>query len=223
MDSTWYAAFGLLCVLTLVNSALVLGMLRQVGVLHQRLPPTGPGTHEGPGIGQRFAIPEDAAPINKGAASLAGLFDPHRITLLAYVTPGCGLCDDLLPALSAYGRSAPADRIQLAAVTDVAIGDAKEYVRAKAVRLPAFHVPGLGRTYGLPGSPYVLAVRAEEGQLRVLGGGVANTLEQIEDIEKIAEENVHAIDAQRHPDGLPLVVAGNGHQPAHEISEVGNA
>lgn len=48
MSGAWYAAFGLLALLTVANSLLLVATMRQVGVLHERVRPMAAGDAGGP-------------------------------------------------------------------------------------------------------------------------------------------------------------------------------
>lgn len=96
--------------------------------------------------------PGDVAP------AIAGVdFGARDLTLLAFTAPTCELCAALLPGLHALKR---------------------DYDDLGVVILDhAEHTAGLFRAYRVASTPFVVAVDATG---RVRGGGVANTLEQVE-------------------------------------------
>jgi len=108
--------------------------------------------------------PQGVHPANEGpdagaAAPAAGRFPFERsaLTLLAFTSPTCELCAGLLPSLRAID----------AQYDDVAV----EVVEHSPATLGVF------RAYRVTSTPYVVAVD-RAGTVR--GGGVANTLEQVE-------------------------------------------
>jgi thiol-disulfide isomerase/thioredoxin len=108
--------------------------------------------------------PQGVHPANEGpvqdapAPSVGGFaFDDAAVTLVAFTSPTCTLCAALLPSLHALEEQYP----------DVAL------------RVVS-HGPdtvGIFRAYQVTSTPYVVAV---DGSGTVRGGGVANTLEQVE-------------------------------------------
>lgn len=96
--------------------------------------------------------PGDLAPAVDGAD-----FAGTPLTLVAFTAPACPLCEALLPSLHALDR----------AYRDVALA-VVEHGSATAALFDAYRVAS---------TPYIVAVG---GDGHVRGGGVANTLEQVE-------------------------------------------
>jgi hypothetical protein len=197
MSDAWFAAFALLGLLSLANSVVLIAVLRQVGVLHQRIRPTGAGQHEGP-------QPDDVLP----DVPLIPINDAPRaseavVEVIGYVTSDCGLCDAAVRAFSAYARTRPPG-VELALVTDGSEQDAKAMLHRHDVRMPFFVSRDVRANYGLPGSPYVLVlVPAAPGARRVLTSGVVNTLEQLEDL---VDDAYARLDDDGRPD-VPLEIS----------------
>lgn len=109
MGDVWYAAFALLTLLGIVNAVVLVAVMRQVGVLHQRVSPIGAGRFGGPTVGDRFPRLDFAAVGGGAPPELSG------ITVLGYVSPNCGVCELLPPIFEGYTRSrASGDVIALA-------------------------------------------------------------------------------------------------------------
>lgn len=144
--SVWIASYVLLWLAVLGLSVVVVALLRQVGVLHTRLRPLG--VHfagEGP---DRLV----AAPPVPGVE-----YADAAMTLVAFSSPTCEVCHELLPSLRAMERQYRDLRL-----VEVELGE-----RSKPV-FSAFNVRS---------TPYVVTVdRAGVVQ----GRGVANSLEQVE-------------------------------------------
>jgi hypothetical protein len=137
-------------VLTLVVAtlaALLLALYRQVGLLTLRMGPAQ-GALELPGEG-----PELAA----NAPPLEGLLG-RGSELIAFFSPSCRLCRELLPAVQALGREGVA----------ISIVDEGEN-------------PEAFRCWNVPGSPF--AVHVVDGV--VTAKGLVNTLEQLEGLVEI--------------------------------------
>lgn len=142
----WITSYVLLWVAVAVLGLAVVVLLRQIGVLHARLQPTGVH-HAGEGP------PRDVP------APAAGWFDfdAAAVTLVVFATPDCPVCAALTPSLRHLARREP----------DVAV-EVVTHRRDTAAMFTAWAVRS---------TPYVVAVDAD-GIVR--GGGVANSLEQVE-------------------------------------------
>jgi hypothetical protein len=207
MSAAWYAAFGLLAVLSVANAVVLVATLRQVGVLHQRLRPTGPGTHEGPQVGQELPL----IPLEPVTDDAERRVFATPISVLVYVTPGCSICKALPEMVGAYLRQAD-DDVRVAFVTDVPIEAARRYADESALPAPLLHSDVVARVYALPGSPYVVALAPPaNGNAMVLRAGVVNTLEQFEDLVEGAAVQLAAVQTAT---GIPrepsLTIVGSG-------------
>jgi hypothetical protein len=194
MSEAWYAAFALLALLSLANAVVLLAAMRQIGVLFQRIHPTGALEEEGPAVFRR--VPRlDLTPV-AGSPALSPFSRP--ITVLAYVTPNCGACDLVVPLVHAFARNCERDVFYVALATDAAPDQASLYGMTHEVKLPFARHDFFSAEYDIKASPYILALaRGEEddgAHAIVVGGGIVNTLEQIEDIARQATEN---LDIQR--------------------------
>lgn len=191
MSETWYAAFGLLAILTVANSVLLVATMRQVGVLHQRVPPTGPGS-VGPQPGQTF---EHLATSLVPGSTSDGL-GTAPLTVIAYVTPGCALCERIPGFIEAVTRSAaPHERglLSFALATDAPAPEAQEYRDRHDLQLPLVCHPDFADHYEVKGigAPYLLALADLDGnggekRQILLAGGIVNSLEQLEDLVDMA-------------------------------------
>ena len=214
MNEAWYAAFGLLALLTAANSVLLVAMMRQVGVLHQRVPPTGPGS-VGPDAGTSFER-LDLSPV--AGAAMDG-FGTAPVTVLAYVTPACSLCGRIPGFLEAYAGTAPPDEralVSFALATDVPEPEAQRFREQHPTQFPMLLHPRLKDHYELTGvgAPYLLALADDEdahGRQRLLAGGIINTLEQLEDLIGIALDHYAA-----HAAGDEVVLAEGRDTVTHE-------
>lgn len=185
MSGAWIAAFALLALLSVVNAVVLVAVMRQVGVLHERVRPTGFGEIAGPPPGAVLRAPS----LTTVGGAVARRQPEAPIWIAGYVTPGCGLCEGLPGIMQAYGRHASAG-MDLFLVTDVPEGEARAFLR-HAGDMPFTRAEGLRDEYAIPGSPYVLALqRTGDAEVTVLAGGIVNTLEQLEDLGDRAEATV---------------------------------
>jgi hypothetical protein len=143
--SVWIATYVLLWLAVLVLSVVVIALLRQVGVLHTRMRP----------MGVHFAGegPERLAPA-PGAASID--YSNNRLTLIAFTSPTCEICKELIPSLQAIRRQ---------------YRDMQFVEFAHGPDSPMF------LEFNVRSTPYMVTV---DGDGIVQGRGVANSLEQVE-------------------------------------------
>jgi methylamine dehydrogenase accessory protein MauD len=195
VSGPWYAAFGLLTLLALTNSVLLVATMRQVGVLHERVRPMAAGDAGGPRPGNVLPwVPVELLdPAGAGSTWRASA----PLELFAYITPGCGVCDDVLPIIAAFARDRDAERLDVALITDAAPDATAKMVKTKKIDLPLLRYDDLSSHWDLPGSPYVFVARRQTtGDLVVLSGGVVNSMEQLESLVDIAGDNLIALTEQ---------------------------
>lgn len=184
MDGWWALSYLILWVLVVALCLIVVALARQIGTLHMRLGPTGAleMDDEGPQLGAPAAqIPANdttGAPLLVGAAS----------QLLMFVSPGCHVCEQVLPSVKAV---AEAGKLAPIVVTDVDEEETALTFRNRRVGAPV--VPGVALTqaYEVPGTPYVVVT---DGSGVIAAKGTVNNLEQIEGLIDSAR--------RRPPDGI---------------------
>lgn len=202
MSDTWYAAFALLTLLSLLNATLLVGALRQIGVLHQRIPAMGPGKGgigDGPRLGQLITLPDVSLVAGRNSGRPFGA----SLNLVGYIDPDCTICHELPQFFTAYSRTKdPALDLMSLLVTEAPHDASRAFVDATGIGSDLALYRGDQVRAGLhaPGSPYVLALtpRDNENQAVVLAAGVVNTLEQLEELvaEAVANgEGDPAVDA----------------------------
>lgn len=185
MEGWWAASYAVLWLLVIALAAVVVALARQVGTLHLRLGPRGALEidDEGPPLGELLE-PHDAIALGGDAAPIGG---PGRAQLILFVSPGCRMCEEVLPALPALARRYAAEaRI----VTDVDHADS-ERAFARGASAPVIAGADIVARYGIPGTPYVVAID-ERGIVRAKG--TVNNLEQLEGLVDTARNRAAAGD-----------------------------
>ncbi len=159
-----------LWVLQVCTAVVLLGVARQVGVLHLRLPPRGPGMLD-------ESVPAGVSVHTRNVESLrsevTAIFAPDHLTLVTFANPSCALCGPVLEGL----RKLPA------VYRDVNFLVAVDGERSTAVE----YLDRYGFADGVPSEslaevgasprPFAIVVSPDG---RVLASGVPNTLEQAE-------------------------------------------
>ena len=189
----WAASYVALWLLVAALCVVVVALARQIGTLHLRLGPRGALEidDEGPALNEGRP-PIEATDLDGRPVVIGGAGDPQ---LLLFVSPGCRICDQVLPAIGVVARRA---RLAPLVVTDL---DAEETALTFRGRRP--HAPVVaGRdavaSYEIPGTPYVV-VLDDKGVVR--GKGTVNNLEQMEGLVDTAAARM------TEPDG------GDAHMP----------
>lgn len=189
MEGWWAASYVLLWVLVVALTVVVVALARQIGTLHLRLGPRGAleVDDEGPPLGE--APPHEETTDAQGKPARIG--GPGEAQLLLFVSPGCRLCEQVLPALPVVARRHELTPYVLADV------DADEVVsQYDRRRLNARVVSAnlIAPRYRVPGTPYVV-VLDRLGVVRAKG--TANNLEQLEGLVETGARRMEEAEQER--------------------------
>jgi methylamine dehydrogenase accessory protein MauD len=188
----WAASYVLLWLLVLALCAVVVALARQIGMLHLRLGPRGALEidDEGPDLGE----PPPAAIATTGDGADVSLAAPGRGRLVLFVSPGCVLCQQVLPGL---GPVASAAGYTAYAVSDLDLAETRRIFASAPPGVRVLSGPEAARAWKVPGTPFAVVVD-EAGVVRAKG--TPNNLEQLEGL----------VDSARHREepGAPSVAAG---------------
>lgn len=177
-DSTWFtASYVVLWMLVVALCFVVVALARQIGTLHLRLGPRGAleMDDEGPVLGST-ATPIDTEDTKGEQVSIGG---PRQ--LLLFVSPGCHVCEQVLPSV---GAVAQAGKLAPIVVTDVDEEETALTFKTKRVNAPVVAGIGVAQSYQIPGTPYVVITDAAG---KIAAKGTVNNLEQIEGLVDSAE------------------------------------
>lgn len=189
----------LLWIAVVALAAVVVALVRQIGVLHERVFPVGalvmPG---GPKVGA--AAPTlTASDLAGRAVAIGGADDAGRRTLLFFVSPTCPVCKTLLPVVRGIvAATAPPTRLVLASDGDPA--EHRAFVaRAGLGDLPYVVSSDLGLAFQVGKLPYAVLIDAD-GVL--LAKGLVNTREHVESLFEAARLGVASMQEwlQEHGD-----------------------
>ncbi len=168
-------------------AAIVFALLRQIGVLHERLGPVGalmlPG---GPKPG--MAAPTfNLTDIAGRAITLGGHAVGHVSTLLFFLSPTCPVCKSLLPVLLSLAAE-EGDRLRLVFASD---GD-EEAQRAliREFRLenyPLVLSTALGLAYEVSKLPHAVLI---DGEGKIAAKGLVNNREHLESLFEARDRGV---------------------------------
>lgn len=177
-----------LVVITL--AAVVVALVRQIGVLHERVAPAGALMGSGgPRIGA--AAPRFELTDWSGAARTIGGPDPeHKSTLVVFVSPTCPVCKTLLPVLDSVAR-AEHRWLRLVLASDGPREEHEAFVHAQQLAERSYVLSTeLGLAYQVAKLPYAALIDAD-GVLRAKG--LVNTREHVESLFEAMARGVGSV------------------------------
>lgn len=208
MISTLIISNIVLWILVLVLVAVVFALVRQIGVLYERVAPAG-ALMAGKGLKTGELAPVfDLQTLQGQAFRLGGERSDGKSTLLFFLSPTCPVCKTLLPVLQAM-RSSEADWLEIVLASD---GDENEHrawlKKQKLESWPYVLSPQLGMTMQVAKLPFG-ALIDEKGIL--CARGLVNSREHIESLFEAKAQGVASIQeymqANKHHDNQEQDVA----------------
>jgi methylamine dehydrogenase accessory protein MauD len=168
--------------LVIVLCMVVVALARQIGTLHLRLGPRGALEldDEGPALGEA-PPPIDTLALSGEEITLGG---PGEAQLLLFVSPGCHVCEQVLPSLPAI---ASVGHFRPYVVTDVDVIDTANGLDVNAIAAPIIPGQKVAMRYEVPGTPYVVVLDSA-GIVR--SKGTVNNLEQMEGLIDTARRRI---------------------------------
>lgn len=174
MNAAFLTSYAALWILVLLETIVVVVVVRQIGIMHLRFGGRGAmALSAGPPIGGR-------APSFAGRDTTGKLIESPwqmgRSSLLVFVSPGCGACLEVIPSIRAIRR---ADRRR----TDIVLissesGDSSEDYARKSL-CPVIVGADLIAAYSVDATPYAIAI---DGEGVVRAKGIVNQIEHLESL-----------------------------------------
>jgi len=190
MEQALLVSNALLWVAVLALAAVVFALVRQIGVLYERIAPAGAlMLSGGPKVGE--AAPRFASDDVLGRATMLGGDDPGgRQTLLLFVSPTCPVCKTLLPmAKSLAARES--GRVRLVFASDGQADDHVAFVRKHALDAYPYVVSTeLGLAHQVGKLPHAVLWDAR-GIVRAKG--LVNSREHLESLFEAMDRGVASI------------------------------
>ena len=180
----------LLWVLVVVLAATVFALVRQVGVLHERVAPAGALMgRSGPRAGE-LAPRLDVVDWAGRTLTLGGSATDAKSTLLVWVSPTCPVCKTMLGIVDSVARREHS-WLNLVLASDGARVEHEEFVRANGLAERVYVLSAeLGLTYQVSKLPYAALIDAS-GVLRAKG--LINTREHVESLFEAMERGVESV------------------------------
>jgi methylamine dehydrogenase accessory protein MauD len=169
----------LLWVLAVALAAVVLALVRQIGVLHERIGPAGAlllkrGLQVGQPVPSMSLTDLSGRSVTIGAPS-----DSGRSTLLVFLSPTCPVCKLLLPVVKS-SRTSESAWLELILASDGVADEHRRFIAAnKLEEIPYVLSAELGMSFQVERLPFA-AVIDEGGILRARG--LINSREHLESL-----------------------------------------
>jgi methylamine dehydrogenase accessory protein MauD len=182
----------------LALGAVCMALARQIGVLHQRIAPAGALSLRQP-LKLGDLTPEMVLPALDGSPVKIGGVRGDRSQLLLFLSPGCAICETLLPAVRS-AQGAERSWLDIILASDGELDQHEAFVRDKGLtKFPYVVSEHLGRSYGVAKLPYAVLID-EAGKLS--STGLVNTREHLESLFVAKETGFSSIQqflSQRGP------------------------
>lgn len=165
--------------IVIVGLALVVfAMVRQIGVLHQRIAPAG-ALMISQGVKVGAPAPVMTLKTLKGEEVTIGGSAGGLSTLLMFVAPDCPVCAQLLPAVMSIARDEVAG-LRVVFASDGKDADHVAFARGKGLdAFPYVISTELGMTYQVAKLPYAVLL---DGQGVLVAQGLVNNREHLESL-----------------------------------------
>ncbi len=190
METTLVISNMMLWILVLILAAMVFALVRQIGILYERVAPAG-ALMAGSGLKTGEEIPVfELETLDGRAIRIGGKSGNGKSTLLFFLSPACPVCETLIPSLTAM-RKSETSWLEIVFASD---GDEKEHRQwlqeSKLESWPYILSRQLGVTMQVAQLPFA-ALIDENGIL--CARGLVNTREHIESLFEAREQGVASI------------------------------
>ena len=158
----------------------VLALVRQIGLIHERISPVGALSIEKQKLETGKAAPSFTLPsINGGNVSLGGDFEKDKHTLMFFLSDTCPVCKTLLPVLKDVARE-ESDWMELILASDGNREDHLTFIeRDQLQQFPYLLSTELGMAYEIGKLPYGVLL---DNNGNLVSHGLINSREHLESL-----------------------------------------
>jgi len=159
---------------------IVLALIRQVGLIHERISPVGALSIDKKKLTAGEAAPSFELPsLNGGTIKLGGDFQKKKTTLLFFLSDTCPVCKTLLPTLKSVARL-ESHKMELVLASDGEEAKHQNFIEKESLeQFPYVLSTELGMAYEIGKLPYGVLLD-ESGKL--VSHGLINTREHLESL-----------------------------------------
>jgi methylamine dehydrogenase accessory protein MauD len=179
-----------LWIVVLGMGLMIFGLVRQIGILHERVAPMGAlMTDRGPEVGE-MAPRISAKDIHGELIDFGVPLASGRLRLLLFVSPTCPVCKKLLPIAKSF---AAGERLEVVLVGDGDLTEQQRMIDDHGLRDIAYvNSPQVGMAFQVGKLPYAVLID-EEGVIRAKG--LVNSREHLESLVIAKETGYGSIQA----------------------------
>jgi methylamine dehydrogenase accessory protein MauD len=172
----------LLWLVIAIMAVVIFAMVRQIGILHERIAPMGAlVTDRGPEVGE-MAPTMSVNGLQGEAVQIGGERRSGRAQLMLFVSPNCPICKKLLPIAKSFARG---ERLEIALVGDGDMDEQRAMIREHGLERETYvNSPQVGMAFHVGKLPYAILIDAD-GVIRAKG--LVNSREHLESLA-IAQE-----------------------------------
>ncbi|MBU9548686.1 methylamine dehydrogenase accessory protein MauD [Burkholderia multivorans] len=197
MQNALAVSTALLWIAVVALGAICLALVRQIGILYERIMPAGAlMIDKGPAVGA-IAPTFELTDIRGTRVKVGGIDTAGRSTLLFFLSPTCPVCKKLLPLLPSL-QASETTPVDIVLASD---GDRDEHARFAQkhdlARFPYVLSQELGLAYQIGKLPYAVLLD-ETGTVRAKG--LVNTREHLESLFEAKERGVASLQQFVHGD-----------------------
>ena len=170
--------------------AVVVALVRQIGVLHERIAPAGALMFsQGPQVGEA-APPFELEGLDGERVHIGGQQEAELSTLVFFLSPTCPVCKTLLPVLKS-ARKSERHWLRIVLASDGDLSSQQRFIEKHALTVFPYVLSGeLGRAFAVGKLPYAILID-EHGILR--SKGLINTREHLESLFEAKDRKVATV------------------------------
>jgi methylamine dehydrogenase accessory protein MauD len=197
-----------LWIVVATQTLLILGLMREVGLIQLRVGPSQAGGMADQGLPAGTQVPEISARRADGSFVTVG-GEPGRPQLLVFVSPSCGICHEMITPVRVLAQ---AERnLDVLAVCGATTYECMDFFKQKVKDFTLVADPenAVKRAFKISGSPFGLLL---DRNGVVCGSGIVNNLPQLEYLLRSLTNAGEFIPASLSADGRPRTLVGVGEE-----------
>ncbi len=185
----------LLWIVVLLMAVVIFALVRQIGVLYERVAPAGAlMMNQTLKVGQPIKQLE-LLDINGRLITVGGVPRNGKSTLVFFISPTCPVCKTLLPMVKSAHKSEN-QWLEIILASDGDHHDHESYIaRYDLARFSYISSEILGRSYGVSKLPYAVLI---DEQGKVASMGIINSREHLESLFESKERGVASLQEYIH-------------------------
>jgi methylamine dehydrogenase accessory protein MauD len=175
----------LLWVTVLIFAVIIFALIRQIGVLYERIAPAGAlSINQQLKVGQVAPELEVINQLTQQSMHIAGQSPQRKSQLLFFVSPTCPVCKLLIPIAKSISKEEQS-WVDLIFASDGEESAISSFIEQQKLEQSNFvNSELLGKTYGVAKLPYAVLID-EKGTLQAMG--IVNSREHIESLFNVKE------------------------------------